>query len=81
MNTKLTLKLNSEIIEEAKIYAEESNISLSKLVENYLSALTSNRPKNRRINPIVESLTGIISLDDSEDYHESYTKYLIEKYK
>ena len=36
MDTKLTLKLDREIIEEAKKYAREKNISLSKLIESYL---------------------------------------------
>lgn len=81
MDTKLTLKLDSHIIEEAKHYAKESNTSLSKLIENYLSAITSDRPKKRKVNPIIESLTGIITLDEKKDYRESYTKYLIKKYK
>jgi len=81
MDAKLTLKLNSDIIEEAKIYAKESNTSLSKLIENYLSAITDKNSKRRKVNPIVKSLTGIITLDDKKDYRESYTKYLIKKYK
>ena len=81
MYTKLTLKLNAEIIEEAKKYAKESNTSLSKLIENYLSAITTNKSIKRKVNPIVESLTGIITLDDKKDYRKSYTKYLEEKYK
>lgn len=81
MDTKLTLKLNSDIIEEAKQYAKESNTSLSKLIENYLSAITSNSNNKRKVNPIVKSLTGIITLDDKKDYRKSYTKYLVEKYK
>ena len=44
MDTKLTLKLDADIIEKAKIYAAESNTSLSKLIENYLSAITSTIP-------------------------------------
>lgn len=81
MNSKLTLKLNAEIIVKAKKYAEESNTSLSRLVENYLSAITSKNQEERNINPIIESLTGIIILDDKKDIRKSYTKYLIEKYK
>jgi len=81
MNTKLTLKLDSETIELAKSYARESNISLSKLIENYLKALVKEKASDREVNPIVESLTGVISLDGSVDHKESYRKYLIEKYK
>lgn len=31
MDSKLTLKLDSSIIKEAKVYAKESNTSLSKI--------------------------------------------------
>ncbi len=81
MDSKLTLKLNSDIIQEAKNYAKESNTSLSKLIENYLSALVSEKQSKRKVNPIVESLTGIITLEDEKDYKKSYTNYLIKKYK
>ncbi len=81
MDTKLTLKLDAAIIKEAKLYAKNSNTSLSKLIENYLSAITTESFKKRKINPIVKSLTGIITLDDKKDYRKSYTKYLVEKYK
>ena len=81
MDSKLTLKLDASIIEQAKIYAKNSNTSLSKLIENYLAALTSESKKKRKVNPIVKSLTGIITLDDNKDYKKSYSKYLVEKYK
>ena len=81
MDTKLTLKLNSKVIEQAKLYAKETNTSLSKLIENYLAAVTSNKAKKRKVNPIVKSLTGVITLDDKQDYKKSYAKYLTEKYK
>ena len=81
MDTKLTLKLNSKVIEQAKLYAKETNTSLSKLIENYLAAVTSNQDKKRKVNPIVKSLTGVIKLDDKQDYKKSYAKYLTEKYK
>lgn len=61
MDSKLTLKLNSKIIEEAKIYAKETNTSLSKLVENYLAAITAKDSHKIKVNPIVKSLTGIIT--------------------
>lgn len=81
MDTKLTLKLDSETIELAKQYAKDSKTSLSKLVENYLNALTSEQKGSRKVNPIVKSLTGVIQLDDDKDYRDSYTKYLTKKYK
>ena len=43
MDTKLTLKLDTAIIELAKSYAKDKNTSLSKLIENYLQAVTKNK--------------------------------------
>jgi len=41
MNAKLTLSFNEEIINKAKKYAEENNISLSRLIEFLLTKVTS----------------------------------------
>ena len=57
MESKLTLKLNKDIIDLAKSYAKEHNISLSKLIENYLQSVTLKRNKKIEISPLVESLT------------------------
>ncbi|MEA5127052.1 MAG: DUF6364 family protein [Proteiniphilum sp.] len=78
MNTKLTLNLDKSIIEEAKSYAKENKVSLSKLIENYLSSLTKTSKKEIKVSPLVESLTGIISSDIDE--RKSYRDYLSEKY-
>ena len=79
MDAKLTLKLDDDIIESAKIYAKENNISLSKLIENYLQTVTIKQPDKVEISPLVESLTGVISLNE-EDYRKDYTNYLSDKY-
>ena len=39
MDTKLTLTLDKEVIERAKVFAKSKNRSLSDLVENYFKAL------------------------------------------
>ncbi len=78
MNTKLTLNLDKSIIEEAKSYAKKNNVSLSKLIENYLNSLTKTSKEGIKVSPLVESLTGIISSDIDE--RKSYRDYLSEKY-
>lgn len=60
MNTKLTLNLNKEIIEDAKNYAKSQRLSLSKLIENYLNSVTQKTRKQASVSPLVESLTGIL---------------------
>lgn len=41
MNAKLTLSFNEEVINKAKKYAEENDISLSRLIEFLLTKVTS----------------------------------------
>lgn len=79
MNTKLTLNLDKNVIYEAKIYAKDNRVSLSKLIENYLDSLTKRSEKKSKISPLVESLTGVIpneNYDDKKDYKD----YISEKY-
>jgi len=81
MDKKLTLSLDKTIIESAKNYAKSNNISLSKLIESYLSTLTRRKINSAEITPLVESLSGVISLGNNLDIKDDYTDYLIEKYK
>ncbi|GAA4066609.1 hypothetical protein GCM10022389_09310 [Flavobacterium cheonanense] len=84
MDTKLTLKLDKEVIEKAKIYVAKQNISLSSMVENYLKAITSNNneeTKNVEISDFIKSIplkNGGIQADF--DYKKDRQDYLIEKY-
>ena len=79
MDTKLTLKLDSYIIEMAKKYAKKNEISLSKLIENYLQAVIEKKKSKISISPLVESLTGVIEIN--EKTKEDYSDFLSEKYK
>lgn len=79
MNTKLTLNIDEHVIEEAKFYAKNNSVSLSKLIENYLLSLTKRSTEETKISPLVESLTGVISLE-SADYKKEYSDYLSKKY-
>ena len=81
MDKKLTLSLDKAIIESAKNYAKSNNISLSKLIESYLTTLTKRKRNSTEITPLVESLSGVINLDEGFDLKDAYTDYLIEKYK
>lgn len=81
MDKKLTLSLDKNIIESAKNYAKSNNISLSKLIESYLKTLTKQKKKQADITPLVESLSGVISLDENMDIKDDYTDYLMKKYK
>ena len=82
MDTKLTLKLDQEIIEKAKHYASEKKISLSRIVENYLNSLTSDKENNDiQISPFVKSLSSGIDIPADYDYKKDCADYLEQKYK
>ena len=83
MDTKLTLKLNQEIIERAKQYASDKKLSLSRLIENYLNSLTSEKSmgSEMQISPFVKSLSSGIKLPADYDYKKDRADYLQNKYK
>jgi hypothetical protein len=59
MTNKLTLTIDSAVVEKAKQYARKQNVSLSKLVEFYFSSLTTiDKGKNKALSPITASLSG-----------------------
>lgn len=85
MNTKLTLKLDKNVIEKAKIYAAEHKHSLSFMVENYLKAVTSMKKKEPieeiKISDFVRSI-GIdgVNLPEDFNYKKEIQEILCEKY-
>jgi hypothetical protein len=81
MDTKLTIRLNDNVIQRAKNYARNHKISLSKMIESYLDSITKQKSKEIEITPLVESLSGVIRLPDDYDYKKEYGDYLLEKYK
>lgn len=85
MDSKLTLKLDKVVIEQAKKYAKEQQTSLSRLIENYLAVLTKSKIERNKIEieitPLVKSLSGIAKTDDNIDEKQMYKNYIIEKYK
>ena len=80
MKTKLTIHLKKEVIERAKDYARVHKISLSKMIESYLEAITETKKDDFQITPLVESLSGVIHLSYDFDIKKEYSNYLTEKY-
>ena len=80
MDKKLTLSLNQGVIDDAKVYAKSNNISLSKLIESYLTSLTKNTATAPQITPLVKSLSGVIDIPADFDAKKAYGEVLTEKY-
>ena len=81
MNTKLTLSLDQAVIERAKEYAKSNKISLSRLIESYLASLVNKKTGDVEITPLVDSLSGVIELDENYNYKTDYVDFLMKKYK
>lgn len=84
MDSKLTLKLNESVIERAKQYASKKNLSLSRLIENYLDSLTSDQKNDFEISPFVKSISSrksIPSVIDDRQARQQYIHYLEKKYQ
>jgi len=72
MNTKLTLTLQQDVIEEAKKYASSKGSSLSEIVENYFKLITekSQHKNKRKLSPRISKLKGVLKVDNDFDYKE-----------
>lgn len=85
MDSKLTLKLDKEVIERAKAYAALHERSLSRVIESYLQSLVSNSDSSDleeiQISPFVKNMASGIHLPSDLDIKSEYSNYLTDKYK
>lgn len=87
MSKKLTLRLDEDVIDRAKAYADERGMSVSKLVEQYFEAVTTQDAETADADDEAESLPPFTrrlrnrepsSVDvDEEDYY----RYLEAKHR
>ena len=80
MNTKLTLSLEKNVIEDAKSYAKKTGRSLSELVESYFKNLTEKSEIPNDIHPNVKKLIGRITLPSDFDQEKVKEEYYKDKY-
>ncbi len=92
MKKKLTLTLDPSVIERAKAYAKNQEVSVSNLVENYLKAITalndvdaeSSKVEEENVQyktentPLVKKMRGIMG--EHELTGNERLEYLLEKY-
>jgi hypothetical protein len=74
--TKMTVRVPRDLLENAKRYARQHDTTLTRLVSNYLRRL-SNLDDLLAEAPTVQRLSGALSPDGSE---ADYQSYLDEKY-
>lgn len=79
MNTKLTLRLEEELIKSAKNHANIMGKSVSQMVADYFYVLDRKSIKKPiKLTPIVKSLKGSLKNEDIDE--TDYKKYLEDKY-
>jgi hypothetical protein len=81
MDSKLTVRLDSHVIDRAKSYARRHNVSVSRMIESYLDSVTQTKSTDIEITPLVKSLSGVINLGADYDLNNDYSDYLANKYK
>lgn len=67
MDAKVTLSFNKEVIESAKEFAEQNNISLSRLTEFLYRQLTSNQYQSINELPIADWVSAVA--EGQAEYH------------
>ena len=81
MDTKLTLTLEKDVVEKAKVYAKTSGRSLSDLIENYLKLTISSFDKSEEteLTPIVKSMIGTFKVPKDFDERKALLEGLSKK--
>jgi hypothetical protein len=67
MDTKVTLSFNQEVINKAKQYAADNDISLSRLIEFLLKKVTSSEYKSLEEYPIADWVNAVS--EGKAEYH------------
>lgn len=80
MDSEITIRVSSALMEQVERYASERNTTVSESVEHHLRTLVQDRQEDDRLTPLVKSLSGIISLPENFDFKKSYGEYLDRKY-
>ena len=81
MHTKLTLRLDTDLVQQAKSFAKKAGKSVSRIVADYFMVLErpSKREKTVSFPPLVRSLKG--SLRRARVGEKDYRRYLERKHR
>jgi hypothetical protein len=74
---KLTLSVDDRVVSNAKRYAKQRGVSVSEIVESYLSAVADPLPAVAGRTPVLNSVRGILRKGDINEYR----KHLSAKYR
>lgn len=80
MTTKLTLTVEKDTIDKAKLYAKNTGRSLSDLIEKYLENLTLEKSQVDTLSPKLKKIIGRVKLPKDFDEKEELKKYFEQKH-
>lgn len=81
MPSKLTILLDKNLIDQAKVYAKKKGRSLSDIIESYLKGVIESGKPSIEISPEIRKLQGSVKLPDNFDYKKELQKSLNSKYQ
>jgi len=82
MSTKLTLRLESGVINKAKKKARNKGVSLSRMVEDYFKSVAEMEQHEIRESPVLYEIAGVLTgKTKAEKSKSEYRKHLSEKYR
>lgn len=76
--TKLTLRIDDELIDRAKAHSRRTGRSVSRMVEDYFRSITGEEPSAPSQSPIVDSLRGLLRGSDLDE--KDYRRHLERKH-
>ena len=80
MQTKLTLRLDDQLVRQAKQHAKQTGCSVSQMVADYFSAIVSVESQPSTLTPKVSRLMGALEGAgvDQADYHAHLERKYLE---
>lgn len=79
MHTKLTLRLDADLIKRAKAYAADAGKSVSQIVADYFRLLTPGESGESDATPVVSSLRGVLGSEELSE--QEYREHLEAKHR
>ena len=77
---KLTLRMDAELVNNAKQYAALHGKSLSQLVADYFDDLTRQTTDESTLPPLTQSLKGVLKDADKSWDEKDYNQHIEDKY-
>ncbi|MBN1907429.1 MAG: antitoxin [Deltaproteobacteria bacterium] len=78
MNTKLTLRMDENTVQKAKLEAKLRGKSVSRMISDFIESIDTKKTSEKKLPPVTSKLAGILKGKDISE--EEYKAHLMEKY-